>query len=385
MDSETLRKMIEGDSLDLLKVKPKQSATLSADERLAESFYEIAAFYKEYGREPEPDISKMQEFMLAKRLANLRKDDQKIFELTDLDEFGLLKPSSAPESVDAILKEDPLNLLGDKAEGSIFTLKNVSKTIAKPDKIANRESCRDFDTFEPLFKACHAELKEGKRKLFKTIREEKIKAGQFFILSGVLMYLAEIGEDPKRTRRKDPRLLCIFENGTESRMLFRSLIKSLLTDGRCISENKDRLMDDLKDVTADDEKTGYIYILKSLSTNPEVAAIDDLYKIGFSSGAVEDRIKNAENEPTYLMAKVHLVEIFECYNVNPQKLESLLHTFFGKACLNVDVFDKSGKRCTPREWFIVPLPVIEETIALIISGEIVNYRYDQQAKLIRKR
>jgi hypothetical protein len=144
-------------------------------------------------------------------------------------------------------------------------------------------------------------------------------------------------------------------------------------------------MDELKDISADDEKTGFIYILRSLSTNPEIAAIEDLYKIGFSSGAVEDRIRNAEKEPTYLMAKVHLVEIFECYNLNPQKLESLLHTFFGSACLNVDVHDKHGKRCTPREWFIAPLEIIEEVINLILTGEIVNYRYDQDAKRIQEK
>lgn len=82
------------------------------------------------------------------------------------------------------------------------------------------------------------------------------------------------------------------------------------------------------------------------------------------------------------MAPVHVVETFECFNLNPQKLELLLHRFFGKVCLEVDVFDKTGKRYTPREWFIAPLPVVEEAIELIISGEIVDYKYDADARMI---
>jgi len=85
------------------------------------------------------------------------------------------------------------------------------------------------------------------------------------------------------------------------------------------------------------------------------------------------------------MAPVHVVETFECFNLNPQKLELLLHKFFGKVCLEVDVFDKSGKRFTPREWFIAPLPVIEEAIELIISGEIINYTYDDVLMMIQKK
>jgi hypothetical protein len=63
--------------------------------------------------------------------------------------------------------------------------------------------------------------------------------------------------------------------------------------------------------------------------------------------------------------------------MNPQKLELLLHNVFGKVCLNVDIFDLEGNRHTPREWFVAPLNVIEEAIKLIISGEIVNYKYDE--------
>jgi len=210
-------------------------------------------------------------------------------------------------------------------------------------------------------------------------------AQHIFVLGGVMMYLAKIGVDAKKTRRKDPRLYCVFENGTESNMLFRSLIKTLLTDGRCVMENEDRLMDNLNNISDEDSQTGHIYVLKSLSTNPDIAPIQDLYKIGFSTVPVEERTMNAEDDPTYLMAPVHIVETFECFNLNPQKLELLLHRFFGNVCLEVDVFDNTGKRHTPREWFVAPLSIIEEAIELIISGEIVGHVYDDECKLVRSR
>lgn len=381
---DRLLEILEGDALGLLEVKAVQSA-MSEDERLTESFFEIVEFVRQNGREPDDDMANMQEARLAMRLNGLRSSPDKTKELLDLDEFGLLIPLKKPESIDDILKDDDLNLLGDDTSDTIFNLRHVPKNIESPDHIASRKPCADFDRFEPLFKQCHAELRSGKRKLFQTVREDQVNKGQFFILSGVMMYLTEIGMDAKKTRRKDPRLHCVFENGTESNMLFRSLIKALLMDGRCVSENEDRLMDDLNNITDEDSQTGTIYVLKSLSTNPEIASIRDLYKIGFSTVPVEERVKNAADDPTYLMAPVHVVETFECFNLNPQKLELLLHKFFGKVCLEVDVFDESGKRFTPREWFIAPLPVIEEAIELIISGEIINYTYDDVLMIIHKK
>ena len=129
-------------------------------------------------------------------------------------------------------------------------------------------------------------------------------------------------------------------------------------------------------VVENDQETGYIYILKSKSEKPEIKEFANLYKIGFSTVEVEERIKNASQEATYLMADVSIVMAFKCYNMNPQRFEQLLHTFFGKACLNIDVFDKNGNRHTPREWFIAPLAIIEQAIHYIISGDIIHYGYD---------
>lgn len=78
------------------------------------------------------------------------------------------------------------------------------------------------------------------------------------------------------------------------------------------------------------------------------------------------------------MAPVRIVSVYETYNMNTQKFEQLIHRFFGKVCLNVDIFGDAGKRFIPREWFILPIEIIEQVIELIITDEIVNYRYDEK-------
>lgn len=382
MDADKLRELIEDDDLGLLNVTPKQSNGLTEDERLTESFFEIVEFRRQQGREPRNDMTNVQEARLAMRLSSLRKDSEKAKALIDLDEFGLLVPVKQPESIDDILADDDLNLLSSRPEDSIFDVKHIPDAKELPDYIAQRRPCRDFSRFDPLFKQCHADLQSGKRILRSFVNEQQIETGEFFILRGVMVYVADMGAKEKKNKKVNARLRCIFENGTEGDLLLRSLARNLYKDGRRITENEDRLMDDLNNITEEDGQTGFIYILRSLSTDPQIASLDNLYKIGFSTVPVEERIKNAKDDPTYLMAPVHIVEAFECFNLNPQKLELLLHKFFGKVCLEIDVFDSSGKRHTPREWFMVPLPTIEEALELIISGEVMDYFYDDEARLI---
>jgi len=358
MDADTLRELIEDDDLGLLEIKPKQASSMSEDERLVESFYEITAFYRQYGRAPENDMANVQEARLAMRLSGLRTSPEKINALIDIDDFGLLVPIHNPESIDDILNDDELNLLGDSPADSIFTLRNVPQTIDMPDYVATRKPCEDFKPFKPLFEQCQEALRAGTRKLLPFTNEQHIQQGQFFILRGVMAYIAEVG---KKERKGG---------------------KECYKNGRRVSEHEDHLINELNGITDEDSQTGYIYVLKSLSTNPEIASIKDLYKIGFSTVPVEERIQHATTDPTYLMATVQIVETFECYNLNPQKMELLLHRFFGKVCLEVDVFDSAGKRHTPREWFIVPLPIIVEVIELIILGDIVNYYYNHELKIL---
>ena len=125
-----------------------------------------------------------------------------------------------------------------------------------------------------------------------------------------------------------------------------------------------------------------IYILKSLSNEDIIQTKKNLYKIGFSTTTVETRIKNAKQDPTYLMADVKTVAAYEVYNVNPHKLEQLIHKFFGNSCLDMEIYDGNGKLYKPREWFIAPLEIIEEAIELIVNGKILNYRYDEENEVI---
>jgi hypothetical protein len=135
-------------------------------------------------------------------------------------------------------------------------------------------------------------------------------------------------------------------------------------------------------VDAEDAPTGFIYVLSSKSNAPAVKSIEHLYKIGYSTTSVEERIKNAADEPTYLMADVLVVAIYDCFNLTPQEFERGLHTFFGQVCVQLDIVDKKGRRHNPREWFVVPFNLIERAIELIISGEITHYTYDTAQEMI---
>lgn len=390
-----LATILEDDPLGLLNVKPKSSGKITADERLIASFEEINAFVRENGREPAEsrDIS---ERKLYSRLKGLRDNPKKSAALADYDTYKLLPEITIPEpkeinSIDDILEDDALGLLDDVGftgsdPNGIFKLKHVTPAKDTPDYVAKRRPCAEFEQFEPLFKQTHAELAAKKKVTIPFNSERQIEVGEFFILQGLLVYVANKGDwEQKKDRKVDARLYVIFENGTESNMLLRSLAASLWKD-----TNSRQIVDALQyeifeksaHVLKDDEATGTIYILQSLSNDPQIKGIENLYKIGFSSQSVWNRIHNAPKEPTYLMGDVAVVTEFNTYNLNPQKLEHLIHRFFAEACLDIDLYDNEGKRYTPREWFVVPLHVIETAVNLLISGEIVNYRYDSQKQTI---
>ena len=275
------------------------------------------------------------------------------------DKYGLLNVQPKKIStLDDVLADDALGILNSDAE-NIFDLRHVPKETSMPDYVASRKPCRDFDLFKHLFINCQSDLSSSVRQLYPFKNEQQIARGHFFVLKGVLLYVAEVGK-----READ-------ENGK--------------FNARRVSEHGDKLLDGFSNISEEDKETGLIYVLSSKSTKPEIRAIRNLYKIGYSEIAIEDRIKNAEQDPTYLMAPVKRIMEFRCFNMNPQKLEQLLHNFFGNSCLNIDVFDNKGNRHTPREWFIAPLDVIEQAIAFILTGEIVDYRYNNDTQEIQNR
>jgi hypothetical protein len=381
MEKDDLLKILQDDDMGLLNVKPKRAA-IGVDERLLASFQQINDFYRQHGKEPESNPSNILEFQLFNRLKGLRASKEKCEALQDADEFQLLtfvEPAKPITSVADIFNDDSLGLLDDEA-ASIFQLKHVPLMKEMPEKIAQRKRCQDFEQFEVLFKQCHADLAAGIREVRGFTGEQQIQSGHFFILHGITVYVAEVGEKELKNGKVNARLRCIFENGTESNMLLRSLATELYKDetGRRILEPHEKALEALEQIQEEDKRSGYLYVLQSLSSIPEIAEIKSLYKIGFSTVPVPERIKNAVEDPTFLMAPVKIVSVFECYNLNPQKFELLLHTFFGKACLNVDVYDKSGKRFSPREWFVAPVHVIEAAANMLITGEIINYKYDHE-------
>jgi hypothetical protein len=382
-----LEDIFSNDPFGLLIVKPSSSTARTADERLVSSFQELNTFYEKNNREPELGKGP-QEHMLYSRLKNLREDKDKADSLKQYDTYGLLNfVKKEINSLDDILGDDSFGLL-DTENNSLFEFKHVKsiKDRDEADFVARRKPCKNFDKYEQKFKDVQAEIKSGKRQLVK-FNELNMQENTYFILNGMLVFLEKIYNVKKDKNSKlDGRIYCVFENGTESKMLYRSLGKGLYENGFAVSHssetNEKVLVENAHLITEEDQEAGYIYILKSKSTHSEIQNINNLYKIGYSEIEVEQRIKNAEKEPTYLMAAVEVVSIFKCYNMNPQKLEKLLHNFFGNSCLSIDVTDTNGQRHTPREWFIAPLNVITETIHLIISGEILKYKFDIDRKEI---
>ena len=387
---DILKEIFENDPLGLLDYKAKKSAARTSDERLAASFDEINAFIEKNEREPKPDPTNISEYKLYSTLKGLRDNEEKMKALKPQDKYGILETKKKEIiSLDDILGDDSMDILGDDSDG-LFEFKHTPKQTTMPDYIARRKKCNNFNDYEGLFLQCHLELSEGKRRLMKFKNEQQIDIRYFFVLNGILLYVAEKGKlTADEQGRMNGRLRCIFENGTESDLLLRSLSANLYKNGQRVSANEEKITVDLMkgfgEITEEDKETGHIYVLKSKSQKEEISSIDNLYKIGYSSTSVQDRIKNAENEPTYLMAPVSIESSWMCYNMNAQKFEKLIHQFFGNSCLEVDVFDHKGIRHTPREWFIVPMEAIELAITLIISGEIVNYRYDKENEVITKR
>jgi len=398
---EELNAILKDDPLDILKAKPKVSSVMSADNRLKASFEEINHFVSDTGHEPQKSRD-MNERKLFSRLQGLRDNPEKAAMLLALDKHDLLKDVKIPEaaiieSVDDIFDADPLGLLADvdnqnDGEADIFDLSNLpSKRRASTDFMSKRKPCKDFEHYQEQLATVQKEIKESKRKLIGfTDKGEALVAGHYYILGGILLFLesTEMTSDEKtiggKRFRKDGRTRCIFENATESNMKYRSLAKALYKDGKIVTQTEEEInsncLKNVAQVEEKDQSSGFIYVLSSLSKKPEIQQFENLYKIGFSTDSVEKRVRNAENEPTYLMGAVHTVAEYEAYNMDTHKFENLLHHFLADVCLDLDVADNKGRMHKPREWFIAPLNVIDQVIRLIIDGQIQNYRYDSERK-----
>ena len=380
MTEEELKALLELDSFGLLESKPSV-APMTRDEKLVQSFQEINSFIEKYGREPQ-DSSDVNELGLFLRLQGIRKNSKKIAQLKEFDTHSLLELTA--DTIVNALESDEYGLLDDD-EVDITTLRNVPDSARETsDFIAKQKACPNFEKYEPLFKQCQAELAIGKRKLEK-YNDRQCVEGQFFELGGVLVYIDKIYHlERDKAGKMDGRTRLIFENGKMSNMLFRSFAKRMYEKGKHISDDKLKfdIGGPLLTPNANDTPAGYIYVLSSKSRDNDIRAIKNLFKIGFSETSVEERIKNAEREPTYLMAPVKIVASYATYNMNTQKFENLLHRFFNTCRISIDVFDADGNRHTVREWFQIPFEDIETAIDLLISGDIVHYKYERDKGIV---
>lgn len=392
----TIDDIFNDDDFGLLDSKAKASTVKTDEERLIDSFEEINAFFDKNKREP--NKSSMSEYGLMAKLKNFRENEVQKKVLKPFDRHNLLGyVEMEKQTIDDILNDD-LGLLEADKDLDIFKFKHTPRPEerAEADFVAQRKPLKEkeFEKYEKMFFQVHKEIKEGKRKIkpFKDV-EKHLKEGHYYIADGIMLFLETVNfrrekkDLSKNTaRRKDGRTRIIFENGTLSNMLYRSLGKIIYNNGKLITNTVEKTEQDLFVnsglVEEEDVQSGWIYVLKTMSTKKELSGIKDLYKIGFASSSVDDRIKNAKNEATYLFADVKKIATYKVYNRSADKLEVLLHRFFANACLDIDFFNEKGQRLNPREWFVVPIKVIEEAIQLILNENIVNYKYDPVYKRI---
>lgn len=328
------------------------------------------------------------------RLDQLRKLPEAQALLADLDVPGLLSGSAvSPTDVDDLDEDALLAELGVGHEpvdqSDITVLRHVRSSVEKraAEEIADRTPCEDFDKYQPLFEQVERELKADVRITLRFGRDTSIEIGNYFIVGGQLAYVAEVGETIKAPNgESDARLRVIYANGTESNLLRRSLQRALYKDetGRRLTDpDIGPLFGDAQE--PDDIETGTIYVLRSLSSHPFVAEHRELiHKIGVTGGKVDIRIANAEKDATYLLAGVEVVATYKLHNINRTKLENIFHRLFGAAQIDLSIEDRFGHPVKPREWFLVPLQVIDEAVERIRDGSITNMIYDPgSARLIK--
>lgn len=367
----------------------KEASRTPREERIIASFEEIQRFVEQHGRAPQHGEDRdIFERLYAVRLDRLRELVECRAVIESLDHQGLLTgaqpaPLGVPEDID---DDELLAQLGvdDTTPGGITELRHVRSAADKraAEEIANRQRCEDFDNFKPLFEQVQKELGAGLRQTRRFERKSEIAPGRFYILGGQKAYVATMEQPTVNEHGNiDARLRVIFDNGTESNLLMRSLQKALQQDpaGRRIVElSAGPLFSDQNE--EGDEASGIVYVLRSKSDHPAVAAHRDvLHKIGVTGGDIARRLANAKLDPTFLMAEVEVVATYELFNINRTRLENLIHRIFGPARLDIEIKDRFGQPVIPREWFLVPLFVINEAIEKIRDGTITGYVYDPKS------
>lgn len=383
------------DALGVDTTPQKTAMHTQREERIIAGFEDIQRFIATNGHAPRHgDDCDIFERLYAVRLDRLRALPEAQDLLAAIDTDGLLTDSTGTDlsAIDTLDDESLLEELGIQAvaEDDITVLKHVSSHEERQaaEEVANRTPCKDFEQFKPLLEAAQADLDAGRRQTRRFGRDASIADGSFFILGGQLVYVAETGETIKAPNgESDARLRVIYSNGTESNLLRRSLQRALYKDdaGRRLTDpNAGPLFSDSWD--EDDIESGTIYVLRSLSDHPFVAEHRELiHKIGVTGGKVETRIANAAHDATYLLADVEVIATYRLAEINRTKLERLFHRIFAPVQLDLTIHDRFGHPVRPREWFLVPLEVIDDAVQRIQDGSITEVVYDPKTARLVKR
>ena len=364
---------------------PVKSAGRSArDERIIAGFEDIQRFVRTHGRFPrhgeELDIF---ERLYAVRLDRLRSLPDARLLLAALDHQGLLNHAGPDQEAHIALSDDDLlaELDGIQDANDIQALKHVSSREERraAEEVANRARCEDFEKFKPLFDKTESDMQAGLLETRTYGQNTSIVQGDFFIVGGQMAYVADVGETIRATNgESDARLRVIYANGTESNLLRRSLQRALYKDDagrRVVNVASPNLFS--SEWAEDDVASGTIYVLRSLSAHPYIAEHRELiHKVGVTGGSIESRISHASREPTYLLAGVEVVASYKLAAVNRVKMEALLHRIFAPAQLELTLQDRFGNPVQPKEWFLVPLHVINEAVQRICDGSITDIIYD---------
>lgn len=375
------------DALGVDATPLKASSRTAREERIIAGFEEILRFRQTHGRAPQhSEGGDIFERLYAVRLDQLRKSPEAHALLAGLDTPGLLSGAAvASTDVDALDEDALLAELGVSTEpadaSDITVLRHVRSSVEKraAEEVADRTPCEHFERFRPLFEQVERELKSGVRKALPFGRDASVFHGNYFIVGGQLAYVAEVGDTIKAPNgESDARLRVIYANGTESNLLRRSLQRALYKDetGRRLSDPD---MGPLfgGEAEPDDIESGTIYVLRSKSSHPFVAEHRELiHKIGVTGGKVESRIAGADKDATYLLADVEIVATYKLHNLNRVKLEGIFHKLFGAAQLTLTIEDRFGQPVRPREWFLVPLHVIDEAVSHLKDGTLTSFAYD---------
>ncbi|EGQ8486981.1 GIY-YIG nuclease family protein [Vibrio alginolyticus] len=395
----------EQDDLGLLDVAPLR-AKVPTGNILANRLEEISNFYEQNGRVPRSDAQSFDEKRLARRLNAFKSNPEQCDALSEYDRYSLLESDLAAQknvqidkvedkslpteldkselvtSLDDIFADDDDGLLEFDAP-HLFTKTHVPVgKKSQPEEIARRQPCAEFHRYSPIFETIQQEIKSGSASLERFRHELQMRVGDVFILNGLMGYVHSAGERLEGYSSYNARLHLIFENGTEMHMLFQSLTHGLVRDDRGCKVIREGLPLEPDDTPI---PAGLVYVLATRSTDSALAPYkSNLYKIGFTDGTVDERIKYAETDKTFLEAPVRVVMTTECYNIDAHKLETLIHGFLGHRRLNVTLKGHAGQY-SPREWFYVPLNTVVEVISYILDGTISQYRMDNTTgKVVKK-